>query len=166
MNTTTQTPREIDAKLAAIWTKLTDIWTEIAAVERQIATYDSEKPAQYLAKLAEQRAILADLHDWERAVANLHMEWSRRRQGATMNATTKPDHTDAATAQPSDYSGVTTADLAEILATLSTEPASLQVMAVLGRVRGELQRRDRHERTEAVRATAYRRAYRGATAAG
>jgi hypothetical protein len=59
------------------------------------------------------------------------------------------DHTDASTYQPSDYSGVTTADLVEIYKALVAQPATLQVSAVLGRVRGALDRRSYHQRTEA-----------------
>lgn len=48
------------------------------------------------------------------------------------------DHTDAASYQPSDYSGVTLADLVEIKRALSVVPSTLQVFAVLGRVSNEL----------------------------
>jgi len=142
MTTTTATPREIDTKLAAIWTEIaaserrfgfiandllhlagatyyyrgrkrvTDM-TLAQAVERVteaaayieayqaanvtteggytgtnwdgynaaqahgVQTYDTKKPAEYLAKLADQRAILADLAAKERAVADLYAGWSR-----------------------------------------------------------------------------------------
>ena len=62
------------------------------------------------------------------------------------------DHTDAATYQPSDYSGVTTADLAEIQVALMTIPCTLQVMALAGRGRRALDRRPYNERLDALQA--------------
>jgi hypothetical protein len=51
--------------------------------------------------------------------------------------------TDASQVQKSDYSGVTDADLREISDALSNCPATLQVMAVYGRVDAELATRRR-----------------------